>query len=183
MVKDDCLSNLFFNFYRIKGGRTKVEKQATNKKLQPTKQKSGQLRLNDIGFRLLLIPFFGIAIPLITRMVNPDNFSHGKIKLSFLYTILISFLIWEGNRYLLFSLRSYFNWYNKPLHKIAILLLSVSFYTIPVSVLLLTGWYKIFGDGKTDPEVIFTSTLIIMVCVVFITHVYETAFLVKESES
>jgi sensor histidine kinase YesM len=160
-----------------------VEKQATNNKIQPIKQQPDVLRLNDVGFRLILIPFFGIAIPLISRMINFENFSHWQIKLSFLYTILIAFLVWEGNRYLLFSLRSYFNWYNKPLHKIGILLLSISFYTIPVSVLLLNGWYKIFGDGKSNNEVIFTSTLIIMICVVFITHVYETAFLVKETES
>ena len=160
-----------------------MEKQPTNNKLQPIKQKPDPLRLNDIGFRLILIPFFGIAVPLITRMINFENFSHWEIKLSFLYTILIAFLVWEGNRYLLFSLRSYFNWYNKPLHKIGILLLSISFYTIPLSVLLLTGWYRIFGNGQPDNEVIFTSTLIIMICVVFITHVYETAFLVKESES
>src|SRR5205085_8327396 len=62
-------------------------------------------------------------------------------------------------------------------------LLSISFYTIPLSVLMLTGWYKIFTDGDINKQIIFTSTLIIMICVVFITHVYETAFLVKESES
>jgi LytS/YehU family sensor histidine kinase len=33
-----------------------------------------------------------------------------------------------------------------------------------------------------DWQVVNTSTLIIMVCVLFITHVYETVFLVKESE-
>ena len=160
-----------------------MEKSATNNKLPPTKQNAVQFRLNDIGFRLILIPFFGIAIPLITGMINVDNFSHWKIKLSFLYTILIAFLVWQGNRYLLFSLRSYFNWHKKPLHKIGILLLSVSFYTIPLSVLMLTGWYKLFNDGNINKEIIVTSTLIIMICVIFITHVYETAFLVKESES
>ena len=156
---------------------------ATSNKLQPTKQNAVQFKLNDIGFRLILIPFFGIAIPLITGMINLENFSHWKIKLSFLYTILIAFLVWQGNRYLLFSLRSYFNWHKKPLHKIGILLLSISFYTIPLSVLMLTGWYKIFTTRETDGEVVFTSTLVIMICVIFITHVYETAFLVKESES
>ncbi|MES1226604.1 MAG: histidine kinase, partial [Bacteroidota bacterium] len=156
---------------------------ATSNKIQPTNQNAAQFKLNDIGFRLILIPFFGIAIPLISGMINLENFSHWKIKLSFLYTILIAFLVWQGNRYLLFSLRSYFNWYKKPLHKIGILLLSVSFYTIPLSVLMLTGWYKLFTNIEVNSQVIFTSTLIIMICVIFITHVYETAFLVKESES
>ena len=48
---------------------------------------------------------------------------------------------------------------------------------------MLTGWYKLFNDGNINKEIIVTSTLIIMICVIFITHVYETAFLVKESES
>ena len=61
--------------------------------------------------------------------------------------------------------------------------ITISFYTIPVSVLLLVGWYKIFQDGKPDWNVVYTSTLIIMICVIFISHVYETVFLVKEAET
>ena len=150
---------------------------------QPTKRNNDTGYVNDIGFRLVLIPFFGIAIPLITGMVNTSNFTNWQIKLSFLYTIGISFIVWEGNRYLNFSLRSYFDWYNKPVKKILAVLFAVFFYTIPVAVLLLVGWYKIFGDGKPDWPVVFTSTLVILICVIFITHVYETVFLVKEAES
>jgi LytS/YehU family sensor histidine kinase len=80
-------------------------------------------------------------------------------------------------------MRSYFDWYNKPLQKIIVLLFSVSFYTIPASVLLLVGWYKLFANGVPDWNVIWQSSLIILVCVIFITHVYETVFLVKETES
>jgi sensor histidine kinase YesM len=139
--------------------------------------------INDIGFRLILIPLFGIAIPLITQMVNGQNFSNWQIKLSFLYTIFISMVIWEGNRFLHFSLRSYFDWINKPLQKIAVLMLTITFYTVPVSILLLVGWYKIFLHGDINWNAITESTLIIMISVVFITHVYETVFLVKKSES
>ena len=139
--------------------------------------------LNDIGFRLILIPFFGIAIPLITGMVDHVNFPLWKIKLSYAYSIGIAFLVWQGNRYLLFTLRSYFNWFNKPIKKIAALLFAISFYTIPLSALLLVGWYHVFKNGVVDWSVVNTSTLIIMICVVFITHVYETIFLVKQAES
>ncbi|HEX6846700.1 MAG TPA: histidine kinase [Chitinophagaceae bacterium] len=144
---------------------------------------NGIADVNDIGFRLILIPFFGIAIPLITGMINPSNFSNWQIKLSFLYTIGIAFVVWQGNRYLHFSLRSYFDWYNKPVKKIFAVLLAIFFYTIPAAVLMLVGWYKIFDEGKTDWTVVYTSTLIILICVIFITHVYETVFLVKEAES
>ena len=139
--------------------------------------------LNDIGFRLILIPFFGIAIPLLTGLVNHDTFTDWQIKSSYLYTILLAFLVWQGNRYLLFTLRSYFNWYNKPLKKILALLLAVSFYTIPLSMLMLIGWYHIFENGIVDWNKVYLNTSIIMICVIFITHVYETVFLVRDSEN
>jgi hypothetical protein len=116
-------------------------------------------------------------------MIDYASLSLWKTKLGFLYTIGIAFVIWQGNRYLLFTLRSYFDWFNKPVRKIIALLLAVSFYTIPVSALLLTGWYHVFAKGNVQWEAVFTSTLIIMICVVFITHVYETVFLVRDSES
>jgi sensor histidine kinase YesM len=160
-----------------------LENKATNQSLWPMKPALAQEKLNDIGFRLILIPFFGIAVPLITKMNQEILLTHWQTKLSYGYTILIAFLIWQGNRYLLFSLRSYFNWFNKPVRKIIALLLAVSFYTIPISCLLLIGWYYIFLQGKINWNIVSLSTLIIMICVIFITHVYETVFLVRESET
>ena len=153
-----------------------------NIQTQDVKKNNGSY-VNDLAFRLILVPAFGIIIPLITGMINPYNFSNWQIKLSFLYTIGIAAVVWQGNRYLHYTMRSYFDWHNKPLQKIVVLLFSVSFYTIPASVLLLVGWYKLFGNGVTDWNVIWQSSLIILVCVIFITHVYETVFLVKETES
>ncbi len=160
-----------------------MEKSATSNIIIPIKPGPSFEKLNDIGFRLILIPFFGIAIPMMTKMNDEVVLNHWQIKFSYAYTILIAFLIWEGNRYLLFTLRTYFNWFNKPVKKIIALLLAISFYTIPISALLLAGWYYLFAHGRVNHDTIITSTYIIMICVVFITHVYETVFLVKESES
>lgn len=176
------MSKVFSNFYLSIGNLLKMENDRTNIPNLPT-GKTGPLHINDIGFRLILIPAFGIIIPLVTGMINNQNFSHWQIKLSFLYTIMVALLIWQGNRYLHFSLRSYFDWINKPLQKVAVLILSIIFYTVPISVLLLVGWYKVFSKGEVNWSVITESTLIILVIVVFITHVYETVFMVKESES
>jgi sensor histidine kinase YesM len=161
---------------------TNVEKEAMNIPKGPTGRKN-DYPVNDIGFRLILTPVFGIAIPLITGMINGQNFTHWEVKLSFLYTIMIAFVIWQGNRYLHFTLRTYFDWINKPLQKIAVLMLTIIFYTVPVSVLLLVGWYNIFTNDPVNWNVVTESTLIILIAVIFITHVYETVFLVKESES
>lgn len=140
-------------------------------------------RINDLGFRLILIPTFGIIIPIVTGMIDHKTFSSWQVKLSYLYTIGIAFVVWEGNRYLLFTLRAYFDWLNKPIRKIIALLLAVTFYTIPISALLLIGWYHVFQEGAVNWSAVTTSTLIIMICVIFITHVYETVFLVKQAES
>ncbi len=139
--------------------------------------------VNDIAFRLILVPAFGIIIPLVTGMINPSNFSNWQIKLSFLYTIGIAAVVWQGNRYLHYSMRSYLNWHNKPVQKVLVLLLSIVFYTVPASMLLLVGWYNFFSNGIVNWDIVRQSTLIILVAVIFITHVYETAFLVKETEN
>lgn len=148
-----------------------------------TKRASDTIRLNDIGFRLILIPFFGIVLPLVTGLVDHSKYSLWQTKFSYLYTIGISFVIWQGNRFLLFTLRSYFDWFNKPFRKIAALILAISFYTIPASVLMLVGWYHLFQKGKVDWNIVATNALVIMIVVLFIVHVYETVFLVKEAET
>jgi sensor histidine kinase YesM len=158
-----------------------LENKATNI-VKGTTEPNGY-KVNDIGFRLVLIPFFGIVIPLVTGMINGQNFTHWEIKLSFLYTVFIAFMIWQGNRYLFFSLRSYFDWINKPIQKILVLIFSIIAYTVPLSVLMLAGWYNIFTASAVNWDVVTQATLIILIAVIFITHVYETVFLVKETES
>jgi len=182
VVENIRLPNLDTNIYIREVNRVSMENGLMNMKKEATDQNSSGY-VNDIGFRLILVPVFGIAIPVITGMINPYNFSNWEIKLSFLYTIGIAAVIWQGNRYLHYSMRSYFDWHNKPVKKILVLLFSITFYTIPVSVLLLAGWYYFFADGITDWNIVWRSTLIIMIAVVFITHVYETVFLVKETEN
>jgi sensor histidine kinase YesM len=134
-------------------------------------------------FRLVLIPAFGITIPLVTGMVRPSSMHPYQLVSAFLYTILIAFVVWQGNRYFLFTLRDYFDWFNKPVKRIFALLIAICFYTIPVSIAMHIGWYRLFTDGSTDWNTVYLSTTIILVCVMFISHTYETVFLVKESEN
>ncbi len=148
-----------------------------------TKKSEVSFRPNDAAFRLILIPVLGILIPLITGMIQPKAFTALQIKLGLLYCIGIAFIVWQGNRSLFFSLRSYFDWHQRPIQKIVALLVTTIFYTVPVSIILLVGWYHIFENGNINWNIVRTCTLIIMICVIFITHVYETIFLVKESEN
>ncbi|MFT3682043.1 MAG: histidine kinase [Ferruginibacter sp.] len=136
-------------------------------------------RLDDIGIRVLLVPAFGIAIPLIVNLVPHDQFGSWKLKFSYLFTILIAWIIYEGSRILHFSLRSYFDW-KAPLKKILALLLVLPFYCVPVSIILLVCWYKIFLNGQVNWEVIKLAVIIITIAVFFTVNVYETFFTVRD---
>ncbi len=139
--------------------------------------------VNDRWFRFIVIPILGVCIPVVSGMIRDVDLSVKVNRLSFVYTTMIAFVVWQGNRYLHFSLRSYFDWYRKPVHKIVAMLLTICFYTIPLSILMLLGWYQLFVPGPPDRQTIILTTLVILVCVIFIAHVYETVFLVKASEN
>lgn len=168
--------------YSQKPKPTRVENRGMNMEHGTTGPGTSS-NINDIGFRLILIPCFGITIPLVSGQLQGFSFSLWETKLSFLYTIALALVIWQGNRYLLFTLRSYFNWFNHPVRKIAALILAVTFYTVPLSMLMMIGWYHLFAGGIVNWDITVTTTLIIMICVIFIVHVYETVFLVKDSET
>jgi LytS/YehU family sensor histidine kinase len=65
---------------------------------------------------------------------------------------------------------------------VTVLAFACIFYTAPVTVLMMLGWYRIAGFGP-DWEVIRTVTLACVICVAFITHVYETVYLIQQRES
>lgn len=137
-------------------------------------------KVNDIGIRVMLVPLFGIAIPLITRMVPHEQFTHWQIKFSYLYTILIAFVVYEGTRFLYFTIRTYFDWFNKPFKKIIALVVTIPFYVVPVSVVMLAGWYQIFMNGVINWPILKLTTIIILVAVFFLVNLYETVFLVRD---
>ncbi len=135
--------------------------------------------LNDTTIRLVLIPFFGLVIPNITGMIDNGRYSAPELFAAYLYFIFIAFAIWQGNRYLLFRLRLRFSWLSQPVYKVLALVVSNIFYTIPISVGLMTMWYVFAQHSAADWNVIFKATALCVVCVVFITHTYETVFLIK----
>ena len=136
--------------------------------------------INDVGIRVVLVPLFGIAIPLITHMVPHEQLTSWQIKFSYLYTILIAFVIYEGTRFLHFTLRTYFDWLNKPVQKAVAMVLTIPFYCVPVSVLMLAGWYYIFMQGIINWEVVRLTAIIILVAVFFLVNLYEIVFLVRD---
>jgi hypothetical protein len=97
--------------------------------------------------------------------------------------LTLAWSIWHANRWLLFKQRGHVGWFGQAVLKIIVLLASVAFGTVPITVLALTAWYRYAAFGPIDWSVIRVVTLANVVCVVFVTHVYETVFLIREREA
>lgn len=139
--------------------------------------------INDKTIRLLFIPFFGIVIPNLTGLFGHVTYRSPLYWIGYVYFILISFVIWHGNRFLLFKQRQHYDWFANPLRKLVMLVFANVFYTAPVTVIMLLFWYYFAGFQQPNWDVIKLVTLMNVIAVIFITHVYETVFLIKEREN
>jgi hypothetical protein len=137
------------------------------------------LRVDDRTARLIFTPVLGVTIPLITGLFRHIPIESPTYWLGFLYTTFVSFVIWHGNRYLLAKMGSQPDWLQHPKRRLLRLLIVSSIYTVPVSTVLLWGWY-----GLTAPEpnwtVLRSTVLLTLVAVFFIVHTYETVYLIRQ---
>src|ERR1700684_1327586 len=138
--------------------------------------------LRDAGIRMLLIPAFAIAIPYFVGHFGPYGPASALYWAGLAWAMLISFAIWHGNRFFLLRHRSFFDCCRHPVRKVWVSLFANVFYTAPLSVLMLLGWYRVAGFGP-DWNAIRTATLCCVICVAIITHVYETVYLIQQRES
>ena len=147
------------------------------------KTEKQQSKLNDYKIRLILIPILGIGISNINKIYKDVDPTEYIFWLGNLYFVLLSFFIWHGNRYFLLEQRKHFDWFNHPLRKVSILLFANIFYTVPVTVLFLYGWYYFIPETPVDWQKIVLISVINVLCVIFITHIYETVYLIQQRQS
>jgi hypothetical protein len=137
--------------------------------------------LRDSRIRLVMIPAFGFAIPHLSGYFGPYGPTSAKYWAGLGWAMLISFSIWHGNRFFLLKQREHLDWFNHPVRKISLLLFANIFYTAPLCVSMMLAW-QWYARMATDWAVIRTITLACVICVVFVTHVYETAYLIQQRE-
>lgn len=140
-----------------------------------------RVKINDTLVRIIGIQLFGIVIPNATGLITANDYTLKQMLGVYGYFILIAFLIWHGNRYLLFRLQSAANWLVEPIKKAAFLLGANVFFTAPLVIGMLYVWYD-FNGMSPNWRVIQITTIACVVCVIFVTHVYETVFLIKQRE-
>jgi sensor histidine kinase YesM len=140
-----------------------------------------ELEVRDGLIRLVGIPFFGIVVPNLTGLFAPVPAFSPAYFLGYAWFILLSGLLWQGNRAVLVAQRRHWDWSAHPWRKVALLLLANVAWTAPVTLAMLHGWYRFVG-APVDGVAVRIVTLANVICVVFITHVYETVHLIRQRE-
>jgi hypothetical protein len=138
--------------------------------------------IDDRLIRVVGIPGFGLIIPQVTDLFAGVSPSSTTYWLGVIYFIGLAGAIWNGNRWLLFEQRRHLGWFDHPARKVMLLLAAIVLYTAPVTVVGLLIWYGWRG-APIDAAALESTALINVICVVFVTHVYETVFLIKERET
>ena len=140
-------------------------------------------RIDDRAIRWVGIPAFGILIPNFTGLFGHYGPADHWYWLGYGYFIFISWAIWHGNRWLLFRQRENMSWFSSPIRKLIMLVAANVFYTAPLTVALVAGWYWFSEVGPVDWDTVQLVSLANVICVIFVTHAYETVFLIKERQS
>lgn len=136
-------------------------------------------RFDDRLARAVGIPAFGLAIPRLTGLVDGLGLSTAVDWLGTALFVGLAAAIWHGNRWLLFEQRRRLGWFDHPAQKVMMLLAAIVLYTVPITVVGLMVWFAVSGR-PVDVDALRVVVLVNVICVVFVTHAYETVFLVKE---
>ncbi len=141
------------------------------------------IELHDTWVRLVGIPFFGLVIPHATGLFGSLGLADWRYWAGSAWFIVVSAVLWQGNRAILIRQWRQKGWLAKPGRKVARQVVASLAYTVPVSVAMLVAWYRLAGFPSVDWPTLRLGTFVVVVCVLFISHAYESVFLVHQRES
>ncbi len=125
---------------------------------------------------------FGLLIPQLSGLfgsLGPGDLRFWAGQAAYL---ALALAVWAGNRWLLFRQREHFDWFGQPWRKLVMLVVANVLYTAPVTVLGL--WLAALLMGQPLPRAALQLVVAVnVICVLFVTHAYETLFLIRERES
>ena len=139
--------------------------------------------VDDIAARLIVTPIVGVAVPNLAGMINHASHSGAGLLASYAWFIGIAYVTWEANLRLYLSFQDRTAWLTRPWHRVRLLIVLICLFTIPFTTSALWLWAVLFDDPNATWRSITMAVITIVAAVTFITHVYETLFLVKEWES
>jgi two-component sensor histidine kinase len=144
---------------------------------------AGQTGVDDRAARVLLTPALGVLVPNLAGFIDHGHHETGSLIASYAWFILVSFVTWQGNLWLYLRFQDRTAWLTTPWHRVRVLVGLICLFTVPFTTLALGGWALVTGDPAATWPRLGMAVLLVVSAVVFITHVYETVFLVREWES
>jgi two-component sensor histidine kinase len=133
--------------------------------------------------RLVVTPLVGVAVPNLAGMIDHSAHTPAGLVVAYFWFITVAFVTWEANLKLYLRFQDRTAWLTRPWHRVRLLVGLICLFTVPFTALSLWGWAAITHDPRADWRSIGMAVLAIVAAVIFITHVYETLFLVREWES
>lgn len=151
----------------------------------PTRVPRPPAAIRDGWMRLIGIPFFGLVIPRMTGLLGKLTPADPLYWAGTAYFIGVAAIIWQGNRWLLFKQRAHLDWFAQPGLKLVLLVAANIVYTAPVTVAVCWLWLRLIGAPffMENWAKINLATAYVVIAVIFVTHAYETVFLIKEREN
>lgn len=138
--------------------------------------------VDDRPVMALGILAFGSGIPWVAGLYGPLRPDDPRWWFGALGFLALAAAIWWGNRWLLLRQRRQWNWFAQPVRKLVMLVTANVVYTAPISAAGIWLWFRLAGL-PLDEQAITVVVLINVICVLFVTHAYETVFLIRERES
>ena len=139
--------------------------------------------VEDTAARLIVTPLVGVVVPNLAGMIANGAHSSAGLIASYLWFIAVAFLTWEGNLRLYLRFQDRTAWLTRPWHRVRLLVGLILLFTIPFTGTALWAWSIVSGDPSATWQSIGMAVTAIVAAVTFITHVYETLFLVREWDS
>jgi hypothetical protein len=139
--------------------------------------------IEDFWPRVVVSPILGALVVNLSGLIDHARHSSAALIASYAWFSVVAFLVWEGNRRLYFHLQRREDWLLRPWRRLGLLVAVICLYTIPVAATLLLLWRLAADDPGTRQYALTTALFAIVACVVAITHVYETVFLLRDWES
>lgn len=139
--------------------------------------------IRDTALRWIGIPLAGLIVPWVTGAYGPLRATDGWWWVGAASFLALSWLIWHGNRQIILRIRARWRWTDRPLRKVAVLILATSTFSLPLCGGWLLAWQAVAPFPDWDVRAIARSLLAVWVVVLLITHLYETLFLINDQLS
>ncbi|MEZ4237538.1 MAG: sensor histidine kinase [Myxococcota bacterium] len=134
--------------------------------------------IDDRWLVLTLVPAFGLGIPHAAGLFASLGPRDPAYWWGHLWFLCGAGLVYGANRALLFAGRTHADWFSRPVAKLVLLATGIVFGTVPTTAIMMHFWSALSGVPLGDG--LQTVLLVNVICVLFVTWLYETLFLIRE---